>query len=208
MGADANVEGEVHMYPNAAPPVPRIYRALALIQATIAALTLVGLVIWWMATYPSMSEDYDDDFGLGVMMFLMLTPTLIQVALMFVPLIGLAVFVARGSLPARVSSCCIWGALMLLGLIAVPVHPAYVLVLFVSLCMLLALAFADRLGGGRRQPPPPGPVPAGFPPPAPCATGQFPAVPPYQTGQFPAVPPHDSGRFPGPSMDKGPGPAQ
>lgn len=42
------------MYPIAAPPVPRIYRALALIQALIAALTLVGLVIWWMASYSSM----------------------------------------------------------------------------------------------------------------------------------------------------------
>ncbi|CAM3170006.1 hypothetical protein [Tsukamurella hominis] len=183
------------MYPNAAPPVPRIYRALALVQATIAALTLVGLVIWWMATYPTMSEDYDDDFGLGVMMFLMLTPTLIQVALLFVPLIGLAVFVARGSLPARVASCCIWGALMLLGLMAVPVHPAYVLVLFVALCMLLALSFAGRLGGPRPAGPPM-PGPGAFVPPPPYPTGQFPAVPPHPTGQFPADPPHPSGQFP------------
>lgn len=184
------------MYPNAV-PVPRIYRALALIQAMIAALTLVGLVIWWMASYSSMGSDYDDDLGLGGMMFILLAPTLIQVALLFVPLIGLAVFVARGSLPARVASCCIWGVLMLLGLVAVQVHPAYVLVLFVALCMLLALSFADRLGGGRPLPPPvPGPGPGRFAPPLPYPTGQFPAAPPHPTGQFPVDPPHPSGQFP------------
>ncbi len=184
------------MYPNAV-PVPRIYRALALIQAMIAALTLVGLVIWWMASYSSMGSDYDDDLGLGGMMFILLAPTLIQVALLFVPLIGLAVFVARGSLPARVASCCIWGVLMLLGLVAVQVHPAYVLVLFVALCMLLALSFADRLGGGRPLPPPvPGPGPGRFAPPLPYPTGQFPAAPPHPTGQFPVDPPHQSGQFP------------
>lgn len=183
------------MYPIAAPPVPRIYRALALIQALIAALTLVGLVIWWMASYSSMGDDYDDDLGFGGMMFILLAPTLIQVALLFVPLIGLAVFVARGSLPARVASCCIWGVLMLLGLVAVQVHPAYVLVLFVALCMLLALSFADRLGGARPAGPPL-PGPGGFAPPPPYPTGQFPAVPPHPTGQFPVDPPHPSGQFP------------
>ncbi|MCS3779081.1 hypothetical protein [Tsukamurella ocularis] len=183
------------MYPNAV-PVPRIHRALALIQAVMAALTLVGLVIWWMASYSSMGSDYENDLGLGGMMFILLAPTLIQVALLFVPLIGLAVFVARGSLPARVASCCIWGVLMLLGLVAVQVHPAYVLVLFVALCMLLALSFADRLGGGRPLPPPiPGPGPGRFAPPLPYPTGQFPAVPPHPTGQFPVDPPHPSGQF-------------
>ncbi|MGC5026229.1 hypothetical protein ACLQ3K_15855 [Tsukamurella sp. DT100] len=184
------------MYPNAV-PIPRIYRALALIQAMIAALTLVGLVIWWMSSYSSMGDDYEDDLGFGGMMFILLAPTLIQVALLFVPLIGLSVFVARGSLPARVASCCIWGVLMLLGLVAVQVHPAYVLVLFVSLCMLLAMSFADRLGGARPpQPPVPGPGPGQFAPPPPYPTGQFPAVPPHHTGQFPADPPPPSGRFP------------
>jgi hypothetical protein len=159
-------------------PVPRVYRALALVQAMIAALTLVGLVIWWMASYPSADEYEDVDLGLGAMVFFLLAPALIQVLLLMVPLIGLAVFVARGSLPARVTSCCIWGVLMLGGLVAVQVHPAYVLVLFVSLCMLLALSFAGRLGGPV-PPPPPIPGPGQFAPPA----------PPYPTGQFPAVPP-------------------
>ncbi|NMD56649.1 MULTISPECIES: hypothetical protein [Tsukamurella] len=185
------------MYPQAV-PVPRIYRALALIQATIAALTLVGLVIWWMATYPSMAEDYENDYGLGVMMFLVVTPKLFDAALLLVPLIGLAVFVARGSFPARVASCCIWGVFVALGLVAVQVHPAYVLVLFVSLCMLIALSFAGRLGGGAQVPPPPPmPGPGRFAPPAPpYPTGQFPVVPPFPTGQLPIAPSHPSGQFP------------
>lgn len=196
------------MYPNAV-PIPRIYRALALIQAMIAALTLVGLVIWWMASYSSVGDDYVDQLSLDLSgtMFLLLAPTLIQVAFLFVPLIGLAVFVARGSLPARVASCCIWGVLMLLGLGAVQVHPAYVLVLFVSLCMLLALSFADRLGGARPAGPPV-PGPGQFAPPPPYPTGQFPAVPPHHTGQFPADPPPPSGQFPVPPLEKGDGPAR
>ncbi|MGZ9840236.1 hypothetical protein ACXYTM_18275 [Tsukamurella ocularis] len=175
--------------------MPRIYRALALIQAVIAALTLVGLVIWWMASYSSTTDDYDYDSDLGGMFFVLLAPTLVQVVLLFVPLIGLAVFVARGSLPARVASCCIWGVMLLLGLAAVQVHPAYVLVLFVALCMLLALSFAARLGGARPAGPPM-PGPGGFAPPPPYPTGQFPAIPPHPSGQFPVDPPHPSGRFP------------
>ncbi|TWS24044.1 hypothetical protein FK268_10435 [Tsukamurella sputi] len=184
------------MYPQAV-PVPRIHRALALIQAMIAALTLVGLVIWWMASYPSVDDYEHSDLGNGAMVFFLIAPALLLLLLLLVPLIGLAVFVARGSLPARVASCCIWSVLMLAGLVAVQVHPAYVLVLFVSFCMLLALSFAGRLGGGPVPPPPPAPGPGRFAPPAPpYPTGQFPAVPLFPTGQFPTAPSNPSGQFP------------
>ncbi|KXP11986.1 hypothetical protein AXK57_20700 [Tsukamurella pulmonis] len=178
------------MYPMVV-PVPRIHRALALIQALIAALTVVGLVIYWMTAFDSDSADSYADVGEGWGLYLLtlIAPLAVLLVAALVGLIGLAVFLARGSLVARVASCCVWAVLMLAGLVSVQLHPAFVLVLFVSLCMLLALAFADRLGG---TPLPPAPGPARFVPPAlPYPTGQFPAVPPHATGQFPAVAPTD-----------------
>ncbi|WP_019201758.1 hypothetical protein [Tsukamurella sp. 1534] len=178
------------MYPYA-PPVPRLYRALALVQAMIAALTLLGAVIYWMAnaSYEGSADAYRGTYTDFIGVYL-LAPLAVMLVIALVALVGLAVFVARGSLGARVASCCVWAVLMAVGLVAVQVHPAYVLVLFVALCMLLALALADRLSVGRGAPtvpPPPGGTvgPGGFP------AGRFPAEPPAQghdTGSFPQQP--------------------
>lgn len=174
------------MYPYAA-PVPRLYRALALIQALIAILTLLGLVIYWMTS--TVDTGYStrlgaDSYDLGLYAVTLLAPVAVMLVGLLVAFVGLAVFLARGSLPARVASCCGWAVLLVAGLVLVQVHPAFVLVLFVSLCMLLALALADRLSSPSNRSAPIS-IPA--------------AVPPahFQTGQIPvqqaAPAPSDSG---------------
>ncbi|GAA0993445.1 hypothetical protein GCM10009551_055780 [Nocardiopsis tropica] len=172
------------MYPYPA-PVPRLYRALALIQALIAILALLGLVIYWMTSateepvQPRRYADYYYDDAVAVF-----AVVAVLLVVLLVSLVGLAVFVAKGSLGARVASCCGWAILMIGGLVAVQVHPAFVLVLFVSLCMLLALALADRLSSSRS-------APASVSAAAPAAfqTGQIPV-------QQPAPAPSDTGSFP------------
>ncbi|ADG80588.1 Integral membrane protein OS=Tsukamurella paurometabola (strain ATCC 8368 / DSM / CCUG 35730/ CIP 100753 / JCM 10117 / KCTC 9821 / NBRC 16120 / NCIMB 702349/ NCTC 13040) OX=521096 GN=Tpau_4017 PE=4 SV=1 [Tsukamurella paurometabola] len=177
------------MYPYPA-PVPRLYRALALIQALIAILTLLGLVIYWMTSTGDAGSSTRlgaDTYDLGLYAVTLLAPVAVMLVGLLVSFVGLAVFLAKGSLPARVASCCGWAVLLIAGLVLVQVHPAFVLVLFVSLCMLLALALADRLAAGRSGP---AAVPAA--PPAPFQTGQIPVLPPApgttDTGSFPQHP--------------------
>lgn len=177
------------MYPIPA-PVPRIHRVLAIIQGSIATLSVIAITIWSMAAGSSSgsgsSTATTSDVVIAGFVAATIVPVVFQIVLLFFPLIGLAVFVARGSLAARVSSCCIWGVYLMVGLFAVQIHPAFVIVMLVALCMLIALAFADRLAASRTVPPAPGTgVPSGPGTGAPSG--------PYPTGQFPTVPPQGGG---------------